>query len=162
MSRKRTRTIVMLAAVMLVISGASVLSALIVERNARHRGEPSKWRLAHETVAANSKDSFVTGSMALNAGYGGHASRHKTSAPDITDEASTAVCPAESPGVAGVSKLFFWGKLMILPARTEVTSAGSDETGATKVRVTDGPHQGQTVWLFAQSPEQLGFLAPAE
>jgi len=93
---------------------------------------PDQWRLQQESVAADSKESFVQGADVLY-----------------------------HPGAleaAGVTKLFFYGKLLLLPAGTLVKTAGDDGSGATKVEVLQGPQSGKTLWLFRESAEKLGFL----
>lgn len=97
---------------------------------------PEQWRLQKESVAADSKESFVQGADVLY-----HAGALEA---------------------AGVTKLFFYGKLLLLPAGTMVKTAGDDGSGATKVEVLEGPQSGKTVWLFRESAEKLGFEPPSE
>ncbi len=95
-----------------------------------------QWRLQQESVAADSAESFVLGQDLLY-----------------------------HPGAleaAGVTKLFFYGKLLLLPAGTLVKAAGTDASRATKVEVIEGPQSGKTLWLFSESAEKLGFMPPPE
>ncbi len=97
---------------------------------------PDQWRLQKESVGADSKESFVQGADVLY-----------------------------HPGAleaAGVTKLFFYGKLLLLPAGTMVKKTGDDGSGATRVEVLEGPQSGKTVWLFSESAEKLGFLPSPE
>jgi hypothetical protein len=64
-----------------------------------------------------------------------------------------------------VSRLFYHGNLMMVPAGTLVAEAGPSEAGpsekgATKVRVLDGPQSGKTLWLYPESAAKMGFTAP--
>ena len=78
-------------------------------------------------------------------------------------------------GTMQVSQLFYHHKLVMIPAGTLVAeadpAAGSppdapagrsaqDMKHGTKIRVLDGPDSGQTLWLYPESAEKMGF-APA-
>ncbi len=93
-----------------------------------------QWRLAKEAVAADSKESYAEGAAALRT--------------------------LDAFGTMEVSKLFYHGNLLMVPAGTLVAAAGPSEKGMTEVRVLDGPQSGKTLWLYPESAEKLGFTAP--
>ena len=90
--------------------------------------------LEKETVAADSKEDYLAGALALRS--------------------------LDAFGTMETSKLFYHHQLMMLPAGTLLADVGSDEKRATKVRVLDGPQAGQTLWLYPESAEKMGFPAP--
>ncbi|HVB79694.1 MAG TPA: hypothetical protein VNE82_07050 [Candidatus Binataceae bacterium] len=92
-----------------------------------------QWRLAKETIAADSQQDYAAGALALRS--------------------------LDAFGTMEVSKLFYHHQLQMVPARTLVAGAAPDEKGATKVRVLDGPESGQTLWLYPESAEKMGFPA---
>ncbi len=127
---KRARMIVRICLGVLAISIAVVCPAF-AQAATQAPLHSDQWRLPKEWVGADSKESFVQGADVLY-----------------------------HPGAleaAGVTKLFFYGKLVLLPAGTMVKKAGDDGSGATRVEVLEGPQSGKTVWLFRESAEKLGF-----
>lgn len=90
-----------------------------------------QWRLAKETIAADSKEDYATGINALRS--------------------------LDAFGTTEVSKLFFHHNLMMVPAGTLLAEAGPNEAGATRVRALDGPLSGKTLWLYPESAEKMGF-----
>ncbi len=92
-----------------------------------------QWRVAKETVAADSQQDYTEGVGALRT--------------------------LDAFGTMEVSQLFYHHKLTMVPAGTLVAEAGPGEKGATKVRVLDGALSGQTLWLYPESAEKMGFPA---
>jgi hypothetical protein len=127
--------IVSLSAALLMLSckSAGTASAKIHDSNAAPV-TVKQWRLANEAVAADSKEDYVAGIDALRT--------------------------LDAFGTMEVSRLFYHGNLMMVPAGTLVAEAGPSEEGATKVRVLDGPQSGKTLWLYPESAAKMGFIAP--
>ena len=92
-----------------------------------------QWRLAKEWVAADNKEDYVAGSAALR--------------------------QFDAFGAMEVSRLFYHHNLVMVPAGTLVGETGPDENGAHQVRALDGPLSGQTLWLYPESAEKMGFPA---
>lgn len=92
-----------------------------------------QWRLEKEWVAADNKEDYAAGAAALR--------------------------EFDAFGAMEVSKLFYHHDLVMLPAGTLVGETGPAENGARKVRVLDGPQSGQTLWLYPESAEKMGFPA---
>jgi hypothetical protein len=92
-----------------------------------------QWRLEKETIAADSKESYAEGADALRT--------------------------FDAFGSMEVSQLFYHHKLVMVPAGTLVAEAGPGEKGGTKIRVLAGPQSGQTLWLYPESAEKMGFPA---
>jgi hypothetical protein len=90
-----------------------------------------QWRLEKEWIAADSKEDYMAGALALRS--------------------------LDAFGTMEVSKLFFHHNLMMVPAGTLLADAGPDEKRATRVRVLDGPLSGKTLWLYPESAERMGF-----
>ncbi len=98
-----------------------------------------QWRLAEETVAADSIESYKAGADALRT--------------------------LDAFGTVQVSRLFYRGKLMMVPAGTLVASAGSPgaaPSSAIEVRVLEGPQSGKTLWLYPESAKKMGFRPPPQ
>jgi hypothetical protein len=127
--------IVSLSAALLMLSckSAGTASAKIHDSNAAPV-TVKQWRLANEAVAADSREDYVAGIDALRT--------------------------LDAFGTMEVSRLFYHGNLMMVPAGTLVAEAGPSEKGATKVRVLDGPQSGKTLWLYPESAAKMGFIAP--
>jgi hypothetical protein len=94
-----------------------------------------QWRLEKETIGADSEQDYSAGLAALRS--------------------------LDAFGTMETSKLFYHHQLQMVPAGTLVADIGSDVKGATKVRVLDGPESGQTLWLYPESAEKMGFPAPS-
>jgi hypothetical protein len=92
-----------------------------------------QWRLEKETVAADSKEDYAKGIVALRT--------------------------LDAFGTMEVSQLFYHHHLTMVPAGTLLADAGPDEKRATRVRVLDGPLSGKTLWLYPESAEKMGFPA---
>lgn len=92
-----------------------------------------QWRLEQETIAADNKEDYATGAAALR--------------------------ELDAFGTMEVSKLFYHHNLVMVPAGTMVGETGPNENGATRIRVLDGPQSGQTLWLYPESAEKMGFPA---
>ncbi|MGH7915211.1 MAG: hypothetical protein ACREPW_11280 [Candidatus Binataceae bacterium] len=92
-----------------------------------------QWRLAKETIAADNKKDYAEGIIALRS--------------------------LDAFGTMEVSKLFYHHNLTMVPAGTLLAEAGPSEDGASRVRVLDGPQAGQTLWLYPESAEKMGFPA---
>jgi len=92
-----------------------------------------QWRLEKEWVAADNKEDYVAGAAALR--------------------------QFDAFGAMEVSKLFYHHNLVMVPAGTLVGETGPAENGARKVLVLDGPQSGQTLWLYPESAEKMGFPA---
>ena len=92
-----------------------------------------QWRLEKESIAADNKEDYVAGTAALR--------------------------ELDAFGTMEVSKLFYHHKLIMMPAGTLVAEAGPSEKGTTRIRVLDGPQAGQTLWLYPESAEKMGFPA---
>ncbi len=92
-----------------------------------------QWRLEKETVAADSKEDYAKGIVALRT--------------------------FDAFGTMELSLLFYHHNLRMVPAGTLLADAGPDEKGATRVRILDGPQSGQTLWLYPESAEKMGFPA---
>jgi hypothetical protein len=121
------------ALLMLSCKSAGTASAKIHDSNAA-LVTGKQWRLAKEVIAADSKEDYVAGVDALRT--------------------------LDAFGTMEVSRLFYHGNLMMVPAGTLVAEAGPSEQGATKVRVLDGPQSGKTLWLYPESAAKMGFTAP--
>src|SRR3984893_6736604 len=121
------------ALLMLSCKSAGTASAKIHDSNAAPV-TGKQWHLANEAVAADSKEDYVAGIDALRT--------------------------LDAFGTMEVSRLFYHGNLMMVPAGTLVAEAGPSEKGATKVRVLDGPQSGKTLWLYPESAAKMGFTAP--
>jgi hypothetical protein len=121
------------ALLMLSCKSAGTASAKIHDSNAA-LVTGNQWRLAKEVIAADSKEDYVAGVDALRT--------------------------LDAFGTMEVSRLFYHGNLMMVPAGTLVAEAGPSEKGATKVRVLDGPQSGKTLWLYPESAAKMGFTAP--
>ena len=121
------------ALLMLSCKSAGTASAKIHDSNAAPV-TGKQWRLANEAVAADSKEDYVAGIDALRT--------------------------LDAFGTMEMSRLFYHGNLMMVPAGTLVAEAGPSEKGATKVRVLDGPQSGKTLWLYPESAAKMGFTAP--
>jgi hypothetical protein len=121
------------ALLMLSCKSAGTASAKIHDSNAA-LVTGKQWRLAKEAIAADSKEDYVAGVDALRT--------------------------LDAFGTMEVSRLFYHGNLMMVPAGTLVAEAGPSEKGATKVRVLDGPQSGKTLWLYPESAAKMGFTAP--
>ena len=121
------------ALLMLSCKSAGTASAKIHDSNAA-LVTGKQWRLAKEVIAADSKEDYVAGVDALRT--------------------------LDAFGTMEVSRLFYHGNLMMVPAGTLVAEAGPSEKGATKVRVLDGPQSGKTLWLYPESAAKMGFTAP--
>lgn len=96
-----------------------------------------QWRLAEETIAADSIESYKAGADALRT--------------------------LDAFGTMRVSRLFYHGKLMMVPAGTLVAEAaprGTESASPIQVRVLEGPQSGKTVWLYPESAEKMGFRPP--
>jgi hypothetical protein len=123
---------------MLSCKSAGTASAKIHDPNAAPV-TGKQWRLPKEVIAADSKVDYVAGIDALRT--------------------------LDAFGTMEVSRLFYHGNLMMVPAGTLVAEAGPSEAGpsekgATKVRVLDGPQSGKTLWLYPESAAKMGFTAP--
>ena len=121
------------ALLMLSCKSAGTASAKIHDSNAA-LVTGKQWRLAKEVIAADSKEDYVAGVDALRT--------------------------LDAFGTMEVSRLFYHGNLMMVPAGTLVAEAGPSEKGATKVRVLDGRQSGKTLWLYPESAAKMGFTAP--
>lgn len=121
------------ALLMLSCKSAGTASAKIHDPNAAPV-TGKQWRLPKEVIAADSKEDYVAGIDALRT--------------------------LDAFGTMEVSRLFYHGNLMMVPAGTLVAEAGPSEKGATKVRVLDGPQSGKTLWLYPESAAKMGFTAP--
>ena len=121
------------ALLMLSCKSAGTASAKIHDSNAA-LVTGKQWRLAKEVIAADSKEDYAAGVDALRT--------------------------LDAFGTMEVSRLFYHGNLMMVPAGTLVAEAGPSEKGATKVRVLDGPQSGKTLWLYPESAAKMGFTAP--
>ena len=121
------------ALLMLSCKSAGTASAKIHDPNAAPV-TGKQWRLPKEVIAADSKVDYVAGIDALRT--------------------------LDAFGTMEVSRLFYHGNLMMVPAGTLVAEAGPSEKGATKVRVLDGPQSGKTLWLYPESAAKMGFTAP--
>ena len=121
------------ALLMLSCKSAGTASAKIHDSNAA-LVTGKQWRLAKEVIAADSKEDYVAGVDALRT--------------------------LDAFGTMEVSRLFYHGNLMMVPAGTLVAEGGPSEQGATKVRVLDGPQSGKTLWLYPESAAKMGFTAP--
>ena len=93
-----------------------------------------QWRLAKEAIGASSKESYNAGATALRT--------------------------LDAFGTMEVSKLFYHGNLLMVPAGTLVAEAGPAKNGMRKVHILDGPQSGRTLWLYPESAEKMGFMAP--
>jgi hypothetical protein len=92
-----------------------------------------QWRLEKEWVAADNKEDYAAGSAALR--------------------------QFDAFGAMEVSRLFYHHNLVMVPAGTLVGETGPGENGAHQVRALDGPLLGQTLWLYPESAEKMGFPA---
>jgi hypothetical protein len=92
-----------------------------------------QWRLEKEWIGADNKEDYAAGSAALR--------------------------QFDAFGAMEVSKLFYHHNLVMVPAGTLVGETGPSENGAHKVRALDGPLSGQTLWLYPESAEKMGFPA---
>lgn len=100
-------------------------------------GKPGKrWRLANDTVGADSIDSYKEGATALRT--------------------------LDALGTANVQRLFYHGKLIMVRAGTLVQAASAKPRSGSfspiEVHVLDGPHTGKTLWLYPESAAKMGFL----
>lgn len=96
-----------------------------------------RWRLAQETIAADSIESYKAGADALRT--------------------------LDAFGSVEVNRLFYHGKLMMVPAGTLVAAAGAPPAtpaSAIEVRVLEGAKWGKTLWLYPESAERMGFRPP--
>lgn len=98
-----------------------------------------RWHLASDTVGADSIDSYKEGATALRT--------------------------LDALGTANVQRLFYHGKLIMVPAGTLVQAASSkppsEPSGSFSpivVHVLNGPHSGKTLWLYPESAAKMGFL----
>jgi len=92
-----------------------------------------QWRLEKEMIAADNKEDYTAGATALRT--------------------------FDAFGSMEVSQLFYHHKLTMVPAGTLVAEVSPSEKGTTRVRVLDGPLSGQTLWLYPESAEKMGFPA---
>jgi len=135
---------VVLASAVLSISLAALLASC--QRSGSTTAKPSaaasnsaggkRWRLANDTVGANSIDSYKKGVDALRT--------------------------LDAFGTADVQRLFYHGKLIMVPAGTLVQAAGATPPSGSfspiEVHVLEGPHSGKTLWLYPESAAKMGFL----
>jgi hypothetical protein len=97
-----------------------------------------QWRLAREAIAADSVESYKEGADALRT--------------------------LDAFGAVEVNRLFYHGKLMMVPAGTLVAAAGPPgglPSSPVEVRVLEGPQSGKTLWLYPESAEKMGFRPPS-
>ncbi len=96
-----------------------------------------RWRLAEETIGADSAESYKAGAVALRT--------------------------LDPFGTMQVNQLFYHGKLVMVPAGTLVAAAGpppATPASAILVRILQGPQSGKTLWLYPESAERMGFAPP--
>jgi hypothetical protein len=93
-----------------------------------------QWRLNQEWLAAVSRESYANGLVALRT--------------------------FDAFGASEISRMSYHQELFMLPAGTMVAEAGSDDTGAIKVYILDGPQSGKTLWMYPEPAEKLGFPPP--
>jgi hypothetical protein len=90
-----------------------------------------QWRLEKETIAADNMADYTAGLAALR--------------------------QLDAFGTMEVSKLFYHHNLVMVPAGTLIGETGPPENGAIRIRVLDGPQSGQSLWLYPESAEKMGF-----
>ncbi|MGZ6228263.1 MAG: hypothetical protein ACXWNE_09045 [Candidatus Binataceae bacterium] len=90
-----------------------------------------QWRLEKETIAADNMADYTAGLAALR--------------------------QLDAFGTMEVSKLFYHHSLVMVPAGTLIGETGPPENGAIRIRVLDGPQSGQSLWLYPESAEKMGF-----
>lgn len=137
---------VVLASAVLTVSVAALIascqrsgSAVKTSTAASDSTGGKRWRLANDTVGADSVDSYKKGVSALRT--------------------------LDAFGTADVQRLFYHGKLIMVPAGTLVEAASaaapSEPSGSfspIEVHILDGPHSGKTLWLYPESAARMGFL----
>lgn len=93
------------------------------------------WRLEADTIGADSIDAYNKGVDALRT--------------------------LDAFGTAEVQRLFYHGKLIMVPAGTLVAAEDAAPASAAfspiKVQILDGPHSGKTLWLYPESAAKMGF-----
>jgi hypothetical protein len=93
-----------------------------------------QWRLAKDTVAADSIESYKQGADALRT--------------------------LDAFGAMEVNQLFYYRKLVMVPAGTLVAEAGPRATAPSspiQVRVLEGPQSGKILLLYPESAARMGF-----
>lgn len=135
----RAASAIAVALLLLLTASCSHSDSATANAPSSSAGAPTgkRWRLAKETIAADSAESYKAGAVALRT--------------------------LDAFGSMEVNQLFYHGKLLMVPAGTLVASAGpppETPASAIQVRILEGPQSGKTLWLYPESAERMGFAPP--